>query len=138
MLTRTVRKRPIVIEVAWYETGEDLNAVISWLDDHGVEVKYTEAGLSVYNHVDDQWLMVPCGHYVALGVKGEAYPIAPDVLAATYEAEDLAPGNREDQRERAAAEAAASSVFGVALDDLAPELAGAAWTIGRNVLRAVR
>ena len=37
MLVRKVRKRPIEIEVAWYESGEELNHLVSWLDDHGVE-----------------------------------------------------------------------------------------------------
>jgi len=39
----------------------------------------------VYDHLHDTWIRVYPGQWVIKGTRGEFYPIAPDVLAETYE-----------------------------------------------------
>lgn len=50
--------------------------------------------LEVWNHPEGQWVPVPIGNVVAIGVLGELYPIAPSVLAASFDPV-LPPQNEE-------------------------------------------
>ena len=70
------RKRPIVVEAVRFR-GEDLQAM--------------ELGLS--QKFDGQWTIqtlegtMRCnpGDWIVTGIKGERYPVAPGIFAATYE-----------------------------------------------------
>jgi hypothetical protein len=41
--------------------------------------------LQVYNKLEKQWLQVPVGHHIIMGIAGEFYGCDPEVFAATYE-----------------------------------------------------
>lgn len=88
------RKLPVVIEA------------VKWTGDNVEEVQ-TLTGFGYFQAVDPEdrtddpditaavldtlhstWVGVKTGQWVIKGVKGEFYPIAPDVLAETYEAVD--------------------------------------------------
>ncbi|MFJ8538138.1 hypothetical protein [Streptomyces sp. NPDC093591] len=56
-----------------------------------------EATATVYDRLHSTWILVYTGQHVVRGVKGEFYPIAPDVLAETYERVD--PSHAAAERE---------------------------------------
>lgn len=74
------RKRPVVVEaVQW--TGQQIEGCICITND-----------LEGIGRVD--WLMIPTlegdmraelGDYIVTGVKGEKYPVKPEIFAMTYE-----------------------------------------------------
>ncbi len=39
----------------------------------------------LWNQIEKQWICCPVGWFVIRGIKGELYPCAPDIFAATYE-----------------------------------------------------
>lgn len=84
------RKKPVVIEaVQW--TGDnfaDLRAFTGERRFRMVNNLRPDAPFSaqVYDELHSTWVGVAKGQWVIRGVNGEFYPIAPDVLAATYEA----------------------------------------------------
>lgn len=86
------RKRPVVIEaVQW--TGDNVSDVRVLTgpahfdavdpEDRGDDPDITAQVLDVLHST---WVGVKTGQWVIKGVKGEFYPIDPDVLAETYEA----------------------------------------------------
>lgn len=85
------RKRPVVIEaVQW--TGSNLSEVEAFCDPgyFGAvapedRAEDPERTAEVYDRLHGTWVGVYDGQWVIRGVQGELYPIAPDVLAATYE-----------------------------------------------------
>lgn len=44
-----------------------------------------EATATVYDKLHSTWILVYTGQHIIRGVRGEFYPIAPDVLADTYD-----------------------------------------------------
>lgn len=78
---RRFRKKPIEVRaVRW--TGDNLAAVQAFA---GADFREGEECAQVYDKLHDTWMNVYDGQWVIEGVQGEFYPIAPDVLAATYE-----------------------------------------------------
>lgn len=88
------RKKPVVIEaIQW--VGDNEAAVQEFA---GATNFYAldaedragsadpEATATVYDKLHSTWVLVYTGQHIIRGVKGEYCPIAPDVLAETYEA----------------------------------------------------
>lgn len=89
MITR-FRKRPVEVEaIQWTGDNEaELDAFtcgqFQALDPEDRSDDPDMTG-SVFDKLHSTWVGVYTGQWVIKGVKGEFYPIAPDVLAETYE-----------------------------------------------------
>lgn len=74
---------PTEIEaIRW--TGDNFNEIASHIPDRHLVPESSNNPLQVWNHVDNQWLNVPTGHYIIKGTKGEYYPCDPEVLKEKY------------------------------------------------------
>ncbi len=81
MRTKKYRKRPIVVEAIRYTDDIDKNALLKWLGRDGY---FREDGALVIRTLEGE-MVAPIGHYIVKGIKGEAYPVAPDIFERTYE-----------------------------------------------------
>jgi len=87
------RKKPVEITaVQW--TGDNETAVQAFTgrsnfyaldDDERALGDDPEATATVYDKLHSTWVLVYTGQHIIRGVRGEFYPIAPDVLADTYD-----------------------------------------------------
>lgn len=86
----TYRKKPVEVEAIHY-TGDNLTDVEEFL---GREAKAEEATLpgpgrglhkGIQIHTLEGTMTASVGDWVVRGVKGEMYPVKPDVFAQTYE-----------------------------------------------------
>lgn len=92
-MTATFRKKPITVEaVQWTgDNVDEIKAFVGFRDNGESRFLLPEeiTGVWEHPHVYDElhttWVTVYPGQWVIKGVKGEFYPIAPDVLAETYE-----------------------------------------------------
>ena len=83
------RKRPVEVDtVEW--TGDNLDELTAFTDgnfrlvDDG-QFLDPEITAMVFDSFHDTWVGLKTGHRIVEGVRGEFYPIDPDVLAETYE-----------------------------------------------------
>jgi hypothetical protein len=83
------RKRPVVIE-AFQVGGAAQSEWPSWLNE-AWEKPIGDPG-SYYSSGDGLWIQtlegvhrVSPGDWIVQGIKGELYPVKPDIFAATYE-----------------------------------------------------
>lgn len=101
MTTIQIRKKPITVEaVQW--TGDNEDELITFTDDQfraldtghpnldnlahtECDVLDPEASAAVYDYLHVTWVGVKTDQFVIRGVKGEFYPIDPEVLAETYD-----------------------------------------------------
>ena len=87
------RKKPVVIE-AWQFNGEDGRSWPRWLYDYdgpyGAVVRWTAGKLWIPT-LEGEMCAQP-GDWIIRGVKGEVYPVKPDIFAATYEAAEAQDG----------------------------------------------
>ena len=84
------RKRPVVIEAVWYD-GANEDELIAW----GAPVRRVQGDLVVGTLEDGANRMYPdsaqvehvasVGDYIIRGIKGEFYPVKPDIFQGTYE-----------------------------------------------------
>ena len=89
------RKKPIIIEaIQWL--GGDMSPLNEFCDrnwgradavgDERWPCDITDREqVMVRNAAEQVWLPVPVGWWIIRGVKGELYPCAPDIFAASYE-----------------------------------------------------
>lgn len=84
------RKRPIEVDtVKW--TGSNETELVDFTDHHFEAVppedraEDPEITGQVFDVLHSTWVGVYTGQHIVRGVKGEYYPIAPDVLAETYD-----------------------------------------------------
>lgn len=83
---RRYRKRPVTIEAVRWAEYSDLASVIGWVVENGgtanalVHVNAIEIGTL------EGVIRASLGDWVVRGVKGEFYPVRPDIFEATYEA----------------------------------------------------
>lgn len=79
------RKKPIVIEAVQY-TGNNINYITNELGMSKKDYGFKDFNLVIHtlegNHI------VTVGDWVAKGIKGEFYPIKPDIFEMTYEKVD--------------------------------------------------
>lgn len=79
------RKLPVVIEAIRYDGGpEALAAILAWTAGSGTPAEALPVGLTI--HTLEGAHLVSVGDFVVRGVKGEHYPVKPDVFERTYEA----------------------------------------------------
>lgn len=84
------RKKPVEVEIEGPYTGKDwgpLCKFTAWQ----MRILCVEGvtSLQVWNTLETCYVTVPVGHYIVQGVKGEFYPIDPEVLVSTYERVDI-------------------------------------------------
>jgi hypothetical protein len=79
------RKKPVVIEAYQWTTGDNTEAIPTWLvaaiacqtmfdSERGMFIRTLEGDMQVGE-----------GDWIIQGVKGELYPCKPDIFALTYE-----------------------------------------------------
>ena len=80
------RKKPIVIEAVQY-TPESCVAICAWIGvAHEIGFDRDICGVDVLSIPTPEGVMEASpGDYIVRGVKGEFYPVKPDIFAATYE-----------------------------------------------------
>jgi len=90
------RKRPVEVDtIEW--TGSNINELIDFTGGDFRLVNPDDGDFApdvtakVYDRLHDTWVGVKTGQHVIHGVKGEFYPIDPEVLATTYEPASEAP-----------------------------------------------
>lgn len=95
MTMRSFRKRPVVIQAMQWDGTDSHEAVEKFLDTvEGIE-KYTEQMAEAWGphttifygiNTLEGVMRLSKGDWIIRGVKGEYYPIKPDIFAETYEA----------------------------------------------------
>lgn len=82
------RKRPVAVEALEW-TGVNVEQLIEWTRGKFAAAPrdHTDPDITaqVFDELHATWVGVKTGQHVVRGVRGEFYPIAPDVLAETYE-----------------------------------------------------
>ncbi len=79
------RKKPVVIE-AWQWDGQTAPAHRpGWVQEAGCYRTYD--GVLIVPTLEGEMLAHPSG-WIVKGIKGEVYPVKPDIFAATYERAD--------------------------------------------------
>lgn len=108
---KNYRKKPVVIEAAqWDGTAEGAGPIIDWILTGDDRASYVEDDVPHYLRTNDEWVegtdVVKPGSpgfivintlegpmrlnpqdWAIKGVKGEFYPVKPDIFAATYDEE---------------------------------------------------
>lgn len=91
MTVQSFRKRPVVVQaIQW--TGENEREIREWCGPSMFGAlqpavhRDPEITAEVLDVLHSTWVGVKTGQWIVRGVAGEFYPIAEDVLAATYEA----------------------------------------------------
>ncbi len=90
------RKRPVVIEAMQY-TGNRNSAlsVVDWARGHGADIGIGFGGNHLIVTTIEGEMRANSGDWIIKGIKGEFYPCAADIFAATYETVD-APAKGEE------------------------------------------
>lgn len=80
-----VRKKPIMVEAELYKPGmEDGFAIFIGYNIPDNAVTDGKGGIAYIDTLEGRH-MICHGDYIITGVKGERYPIKPDIFNATYE-----------------------------------------------------
>jgi len=90
------RKKPVVIDALLW-TGENFDDVASFM---GVAAPYFDNGYVLIDTLEGTMKAVP-GDWIIKGVKGEFYPVAPDVFEQTYEPVVASSTGRTDEESKA-------------------------------------
>lgn len=77
-----IRKKPIEVEAIEWNNNEPF--IRRFVHDDNL-LRFPDGKLEVWNKEEQCWINVPNRHYVIRGVKGEIYPISPEILERTYE-----------------------------------------------------
>lgn len=75
------RKKPVVIDAVQY-TGSNFNDIIAFSDSASV------VGTELWIATLEGTLIASPGDWIVKGIKGEFYPVKPDIFEATYDAAD--------------------------------------------------
>lgn len=79
------RKIPVVVE-AMQVTEDNVHAVIKWIKtNRGDAIKHWEEGFLMLIKTLEGNMLADPGDWIVKGVKGEFYPVKPDIFAETYE-----------------------------------------------------
>ena len=79
------RKKPVVIEAIQFEGG--IPSVVKIVEELGIpEDRYNFRNGKFYIHTLEGTHIANVGDWIIKGVKGEFYPIKPDIFEKTYEA----------------------------------------------------
>lgn len=77
------RKKPVVIEAVQYRAGEQDGAFAA--DVIAGNVRYpADCGVMLIHTLEGDMCAYP-GDWIVRGIKGELYPVKPDIFEATYE-----------------------------------------------------
>lgn len=84
------RKKPVEVDVSVPWTGENYTAMSAFASMALLRVLSLNGrdSFQVWNALEKCYVNIPLGHHLIKGVKGEFYPIDPEVLDATYERVD--------------------------------------------------
>jgi hypothetical protein len=79
------RKKPVVVEaqIARFDAVPEAVASMPFVSE-GARYAYTGAG-TIQVRTLEGWLCVDPGDWIVKGVRGEFYPVHPDIFAETYE-----------------------------------------------------
>lgn len=78
------RKKPVIVSTMEW-TGDNEADLVAWTGGNFHAYDAFPYTAEVYDELHATWIDVETGHHIIRGVKGEFYPIAPEVLADTYE-----------------------------------------------------
>lgn len=82
-----VKKKPIEISVIqWNGTNE--HEIRDFVENESLIKMGEGSKLQIWNSEEQSWINCPLHHFVAKGIKGEFYPISPEILERTYELVD--------------------------------------------------
>jgi len=81
MKVKRYRRKPLVLEAVHYTPDTDKEALLKWLGRDGY---FREDGTLVIRTLEGD-MIAPLGYYIVKGVKGEAYPVSPEVFTQIYE-----------------------------------------------------
>lgn len=80
------RKRPIEIEMIQWNNNEA--QIRDFIKDDAL-LRFTHDNkLELWNQEEQSWINCPMFHFIARGIKGEIYPISPEVFERTYDVVD--------------------------------------------------
>jgi hypothetical protein len=80
------RKKPVVIEAVQFRGGEQSHEMdLLTGGPASGNIRYPEDGTMLVDTLEGSMIARP-GDWIIRGVKGELYPVKPDIFAATYEA----------------------------------------------------
>lgn len=81
-MTIKLRKKPVEIEAIQWDNNEPF---IRYFVKDDRLLRFPDSKLEVWNIESECWVNVPHKHYVVRGVKGELYPMSPEILNRTHE-----------------------------------------------------
>lgn len=76
------RKKPQEIEMLQWTNNEAQVRKFIDKDDH---LRFNNEKLEIWNSENQHWCNVPMFHFIAKGLKGELYPISPEILDRSFE-----------------------------------------------------
>jgi len=89
----TFRKRPVVIEAVQFD-GDLTSEVADFIGGYGEHLPPVQQAhnwdepsmtLRLWNSEEKQHIIVPVGHWIIKGLKGEYYPCSDEVMKASYD-----------------------------------------------------
>jgi hypothetical protein len=84
LVEREYRKTATIKAVQWFKMGDHPAVVMK-----AARSRYADEGIPWVETLEGGHIVTP-GDWIATGIKGEHWPIKPDVFAATYEPVDAA------------------------------------------------
>lgn len=77
-------RNKILEREAFQWTGDNEIFVRRFVDDDS-KIHMVGNGLEIWNEESKDWLNIPVNHYLVKGLKGEFYPISPEVFERSFE-----------------------------------------------------
>ena len=90
MTVEPYRKKPIEVQMMrWDGSAPRLVDIRTWIVQSGGDADWFRTiegyGARIWTKLEECWVDCPEGHYLARGLLGEFYPIAPAALAQTFD-----------------------------------------------------
>lgn len=79
------RKKPVIIEALQWNTEDNINKIIKWLDTNLISEESNVGTMGYWIKTLEGNMMINYGDYIIKGIKGEFYPCKPDIFESSYE-----------------------------------------------------
>ena len=83
-MAKSFRKKPLTIQAVQFN-GDNFQEVAEFLGPEGKQTPYNPRTSQMFIRTLEGEMAASAGDWIIRGVKGEFYPIKPDIFAATYE-----------------------------------------------------
>ena len=88
-MAQKFRKMPVIVEaVRWDGSSRMAGSIVDWIEraGHSAQTDVIASGhQAIFIETLEGTMFARGGDWIVKGVKGEFYPVAPDVFAETYE-----------------------------------------------------